>query len=50
MLGFNTLSERHQADIGMACFFMFKLKHNGKDKEVELGAVIWVKFHDWRQR
>jgi cobalt/nickel transport protein len=28
----------------------FKLKHNGKDKEVELGAVIWVKFHDWQQR
>lgn len=26
----------------------FKLKHNGKDKDVELGAVIWVKFHDWQ--
>jgi cobalt/nickel transport protein len=25
----------------------FKLKHDGKDKDVELGAVIWVKFHDW---
>lgn len=24
----------------------FKLKHNGQDKDVELGAVIWVKFHD----
>ena len=26
----------------------FKLKHNGIEKEVELGAVIWVKFHDWQ--
>ncbi|MBT8364981.1 MAG: DUF4198 domain-containing protein [Deltaproteobacteria bacterium] len=26
----------------------FKLKHNGKEKGVELGAVIWVKFHDWQ--
>jgi cobalt/nickel transport protein len=26
----------------------FKLKHNGKEKSVELGAVIWVKFHDWQ--
>ena len=26
----------------------FKLKHMGKDKDVELGAVIWVKFHDWQ--
>lgn len=25
----------------------FKLKHDGKDKDVELGAVIWVQFHDW---
>ena len=24
----------------------FKLKHNGEDKDVELGAVIWVKFHE----
>ena len=21
--------------------------HEGKEKEVELGAVIWVKFHSW---
>ena len=28
----------------------FKLKHNGTDKDVEIGAVIWVKFHDWQQR
>lgn len=27
----------------------YKLKHNGKEKEVELGAVIWVKFHAWSQ-
>lgn len=26
----------------------FKLKHNGQDKNVELGAVIWVAFHDWQ--
>jgi cobalt/nickel transport protein len=24
----------------------FKLKHNGVDKDVEIGAVIWVQFHD----
>ncbi len=27
----------------------YKLKFNGEDKEVELGAVIWVKFHDWQE-
>lgn len=27
----------------------FKVKHDGEDKEVELGAVIWVYFHDWKQ-
>jgi cobalt/nickel transport protein len=26
----------------------FKLKHNGEDKDVEIGAVIWVEFHDWQ--
>lgn len=26
----------------------FKLKHNGADKDVELGAVIWIKFHPWQ--
>lgn len=25
----------------------FKLKYEGEDKDVELGAVIWVKFHEW---
>ena len=28
----------------------FKLKHNEIDKDVEIGAVIWVKFHDWQNR
>lgn len=26
----------------------FKLKHNGKEKAVELGAVIWVRFYDMK--
>ena len=26
----------------------FKLQHNGIDKDVEIGAVIWVKFHGWQ--
>ena len=26
----------------------FKLKHEGIDKDVEIGAVIWVQFHDWQ--
>lgn len=25
----------------------FKLGHNGEEKDVELGAVIWIKFHPW---
>jgi cobalt/nickel transport protein len=25
-----------------------KMKHEGKEKDVELGAVIWVEFHEWR--
>lgn len=28
----------------------YKLKQDGKDKDVELGAVIWVKFHDWKTK
>ena len=28
----------------------FKLKHNGEDKDVEIGAVIWVRFHDWQNK
>ena len=27
----------------------YKLKHQGVEKDVELGAVIWVRFHAWRQ-
>lgn len=26
----------------------YKLKHEGINKDVELGAVIWVKFHNWK--
>lgn len=26
----------------------FKIKHDGVDKDVELGAVLWVKFHDMK--
>jgi cobalt/nickel transport protein len=26
----------------------FKLKHDGREKDVELGAVIWVKFEPWQ--
>lgn len=25
-----------------------KMKHQGEDKDVELGAVIWVEFQEWR--
>ncbi len=25
-----------------------KMKFNGKEKDIELGAVIWVKFHKWQ--
>jgi cobalt/nickel transport protein len=27
-----------------------KMKHNGEDKEVELGAVIWVEFLPWQEK
>jgi cobalt/nickel transport protein len=27
-----------------------KMKHDGKEKEVELGAVIWVKFEKWQEK
>jgi cobalt/nickel transport protein len=26
----------------------FTIKHDGQDKSVEMGAVIWVYFHDWK--
>ncbi len=28
----------------------FKIQHEGTDKGVELGAVIWVKFEDWKMK
>ncbi len=27
-----------------------KLEHNGEEKDIEIGAVIWVEFHDWKER
>jgi len=27
----------------------FTIKHDGQDKDVELGAVLWVEFLDWRE-
>ena len=27
-----------------------KIKHQGMEKDVELGAVIWVRFHDWQMK
>ena len=27
----------------------YKLKHKGEEKDVELGAVIWIRFHDWKE-
>ena len=26
----------------------YKMKHDGEEKDVELGAVIWVQFHAWQ--
>lgn len=26
----------------------YKLNHDGEPRDVELGAVIWVEFHDWK--
>jgi cobalt/nickel transport protein len=28
----------------------YKLKLKGEDKNVELGAVLWIKFHDWKKK
>ncbi|WP_022668356.1 DUF4198 domain-containing protein [Desulfospira joergensenii] len=28
----------------------FKLKQDGEEKGVELGAVIWIKFEDWKSK
>jgi cobalt/nickel transport protein len=27
-----------------------KMKHKGQNKDIEIGAVIWVKFHDWQEK
>ncbi len=27
----------------------YKIKHEGVDKDVEIGAVIWVEFHKWQE-
>jgi len=27
-----------------------KMKHDGEDKDVELGAVLWVRFLDWQEK
>jgi cobalt/nickel transport protein len=27
-----------------------KLKYNGEEKDIEIGAVIWVEFRDWKER
>jgi cobalt/nickel transport protein len=27
-----------------------KIKHEGKEKDVELGAVLWVEFQEWEER
>ena len=26
----------------------YKINHNGEPKDVEIGAVIWVQFHEWQ--
>jgi cobalt/nickel transport protein len=26
----------------------YKLEHGGKSKDVEIGAVLWIRFHDWK--
>ena len=28
----------------------YKLKLKGEDKDVELGAVLWIKFHGWKEK
>jgi len=27
-----------------------KMKYKGADKDIELGAVIWVEFHEWQEK
>ncbi len=28
----------------------YTMDHNGESKEVEIGAVLWIKFHSWREK
>jgi cobalt/nickel transport protein len=28
----------------------YKISHEGQEKEVELGAVLWVKFEPWKMK
>ncbi len=28
----------------------YKLDHDGVKKDVEIGAVIWIRFHEWKQK
>lgn len=28
----------------------YKLEYKGESKDVEIGAVIWVRFHEWQQK
>jgi cobalt/nickel transport protein len=27
-----------------------KLKYKGEEKDIEIGAVIWVELHDWKEK
>ncbi|MFH1487846.1 MAG: DUF4198 domain-containing protein, partial [Pseudomonadota bacterium] len=27
-----------------------KMKYRGADKDVELGAVLWIEFHPWKEK
>jgi len=27
-----------------------KIKRDGEDKDIEIGAVLWVEFHDWKEK
>jgi cobalt/nickel transport protein len=27
-----------------------KMKYQGEEKDVELGAILWVEFHDWKEK
>ncbi|HIJ20835.1 MAG TPA: DUF4198 domain-containing protein, partial [Deltaproteobacteria bacterium] len=27
-----------------------KMKHEGQDKDVEIGAVLWVQFMEWKEK